>query len=266
MKKLLVVFMAAVLLTACGSKSDGDTDTREELVIVTSPDYAPYEFYNPNKTGQEAFVGADVELAKYIAEKLDKKLVLEAMNFSDIPTAVRQGTYDLGISGFTYEKERAEVVAFSKGYDNSESTCQGFLVKKDKLDEYKTLDDFKKITLAVQNGSVQQKYAEKDLAGADLQLIGQLDDGALQLKTDKVDAVVISCAAGEGFVANNPEFAVSEVTFDIVDEAGMMVITNKDNTELLDQINTIIDEVVAQDLYAKWLEEAIQLKTELGIE
>lgn len=248
------------MLTACGS-----TDSNE-LLVVTSPDYGPYEFLNPNASGQEAYLGADMELARYIAKELGKELSIKSMDFGDIPSAVSQGKFDLGISGFTWEKDRAEVVAFSKGYDNSESTCQGFLVKKDKVDEYKTLEDFSKLRLAVQNGSVQQAYAEEHLENADLKLIAQLVDGALQLSTDKVDAVVISCAAGEGYVATNPEFAVSPVVFDIVDEQGMMVILNKKDTELLDQINTIIDEVVEQGLYQEWTKTALDQMAEYGIE
>lgn len=261
MKKILLAVLATFLLTACGSNNESD-----QLVVVTSPDYAPYEFLHPDKTGQEAFVGADIELAKYIADKLGKTLVIESLGFSDIPGAVGKGTYDLGISGFTYEPERAEVVLFSKGYDTSESSCQGFLVNKDKVDEYKSIEDFNKLDVAVQNGSVQQKYAEEFIPGANLSLVGQLNDGAMQLQTNAVDAVAISCAAGEGFVSGNPQFAVSPVVFDIQDIEGMMVISSKENQELIDEINKIIDEVIEQGLYKQWYADAIELRDELGIE
>lgn len=268
MKKITALLLLALSLSACTSKNDTSVyeniKENKEIVVAVSPDYVPYEFINPNKEGQEQYVGADIELAKYIAEKLDVKLNIKAMDFSDIPSAIALKKFDIGISGFTYSKERAEQVQFSESYDNSESTCQGFLVRKDKADQFKSLDDFKNASIVMQNGSLQQTYVMEQLPDAKHRPIAKLDDAVLELKYDKVDAVAISCESGSSFTINNKDIVVSDVKFDIIDEEGMMVIMPKEEQELLNEINEIIKEVKANGLYEQWMKEANELASELG--
>ena len=49
-----------ITLSSCQTESD-------TLHIGFSPDYAPYEFVDLTKSDDDKYVGADVELAKYIA-------------------------------------------------------------------------------------------------------------------------------------------------------------------------------------------------------
>lgn len=267
MKKLIALLFITLTITACGSKTDNileQIDSQEEIVVAVSPDYPPYEFIDASKSGQDQYVGADVQLAKYIAEHLDVKLTIKAMDFSDIPSAVALQRFDLGISGFTYSDERAEQIQFSNAYDNSESTCQGFLVHNDNMNDFNNIDDFKDSTIVVQNGSLQQNYLEAQLPEANERPIAKLDDAVLELKYGKVDAVAISCEAAKSFTLNNDDISLSEVKFDIIDEEGMMIIMPKEQTELLNKINAILDEVSEQGLYSEWMDEANTLAEELG--
>ena len=267
MKKLITLLLITLTITACGSKSTNilaDVQSKEELVVVVSPDYPPYEFIDPNKSDQDQYVGADIELAKYIADKIGVDLTIKAMDFSDIPSAVALQKFDLGISGFTYSDERAEQIQFSQAYDNSESTCQGFLVRKDQAANFKDISDFEDATIVAQNGSLQQTYLNEQLPNANERLIAKLDDAVLELKYQKVDAVAISCEAAKTFTMNNDDIMLSEVKFDIIDEEGMMVIMPKDQDQLLNKINEILDEVEAEGLYSQWMSEANILAEELG--
>ncbi len=267
MKKIITLILITLTITACGNKTGSVLDqieTNEEIIVAVSPDYPPYEFIDASKTGQDQYVGADVELAKYIANELGVKLTIKAMDFSDIPSAVSLQRFNVGISGFTYSDERAEQIQFSKPYDNSESTCQGFLVHKDNAKDFKNIDDFSKSTIVVQNGSMQQNYLQAQLPEANERPIAKLDDAVLELKYGKVDAVAISCEAAKSFTLNNDDILLSDIKFDVIDEEGMMVIMPKDQTELLDKINAILDDVIDQGLYSKWMSDANLLAEELG--
>ena len=57
-----------------------------KIVFVTSPDYAPYEFIDLDKMGQgdDQYVGADIELAKYIAQELGVELEIHPMDFDSV--------------------------------------------------------------------------------------------------------------------------------------------------------------------------------------
>ncbi|CAM3746832.1 transporter substrate-binding domain-containing protein [Erysipelothrix urinaevulpis] len=270
MKKTLIILFVTLFLTACSSKPEEQSNLyqdildKKEIVVAVSPDYVPYEFIDPSKQGQDQYVGADIELAKYIAEKLGITLTIKAMDFSDIPSAIALERFDLGISGFTHSEERAKQIQFSDSYDNSESTCQGFLVRKDRADEFKSLKDFEEAHVVVQNGSLQQTYVQQQLPNSKQRPIGKLDDGVLELKYNKVDAVAISCESGASFTLNNDDLMVSDVKFDIIDEEGMMVIMPKEQTELLEHINAIIKEVKENGLYAEWMNDANKLAEDLG--
>ena len=266
MKKLLSMLSVLLVLTACSSsvQSLNDIQKSGKLTVAVSPDYAPYEFLDISKSGQEQYVGADIELAKFIADEMGVELELKSMDFADIPSAINLGKFNLGISGFTYSEERAEQILFSNAYDNSESTCQGFLIKKERNHEFTSLDDFKDKSIAMQNGSLQQSYAEQQLPNAKHRLINRLDDAILELKYEKVDAVAISCESAKSFMLNNEDITLSDIKFDIIDEGGMMVIMGKDQTELLEVVNEAIEKVKEQGLYVEWMIEANKLAEEIG--
>ena len=86
----------------------------------------------------------------------------------------------------------------------------------------------------------------------------------LALDSGKVDAVSVSIANGEMFVSTNPKLAVSTVQFDN-SQNGNVIGFPKGETELVDAVNKIIDEVLEQGLYDQWLEEATVEAENLGL-
>lgn len=69
------------------------------LYVTLSPDFAPIEFVDSSKDGQEQYVGFDVTLAKYIADYIGVDLVIEPMSFDACQTAVYTGSVPMSISG-----------------------------------------------------------------------------------------------------------------------------------------------------------------------
>ena len=85
-----------------------------ELVMATNAAFPPYEYYADN-----SIVGIDAEMARAIADKLDKKLVIEDMEFDSIITAVQGGKADIGVAGMTITEDRLKNVNFSDPYTTS---------------------------------------------------------------------------------------------------------------------------------------------------
>ena len=83
-KKLLSIALGTALMittmTGCGSSQNRLDKIKEsgKLVLATSPDFAPLEFEDLS-SGEKKYVGSDIELAKYIAEKLGVELQVSAM-------------------------------------------------------------------------------------------------------------------------------------------------------------------------------------------
>ena len=87
-----------------------------ELHITLSPDFAPMEFIDSSKDGQEQYVGLDVFLAKYIADYIGVKLVIEPMSFDACQTAVYTASVPMSVSGYVWTEERAESYEISDYY------------------------------------------------------------------------------------------------------------------------------------------------------
>lgn len=93
---------------------DGLDYSNGELVMATNAAFPPYEYYNNN-----SIVGIDVEMARAIADKLNKKLVIEDMEFDSIITAVQGGKADIGVAGMTVTEDRLKNINFSDPYTTS---------------------------------------------------------------------------------------------------------------------------------------------------
>ena len=268
-KKLWMVIFMTLVLVGCSSKSSNPPANlleaikqKGEIVVATSPDYPPFEFSDPRELGQNQFVGADIELARYIAQKLGVKLSIQSMSFDDIPSAVSLKKYDLGLSGFSYTPDRAKVVDFTVGYNTTEGENQGFLVLDSNT--FTSLADFNKATITMQNGSLQQALTEAQTPNATKRLTTSLDDAVMELKAGKTDAVAISWATAEAFLLNNSGIKISSVPFEITYEQGIMGIIPKGEKELLEQLDTIISSARDSGDYAKWLSDAKVLAAEVG--
>ena len=110
--------LALVALVGCerDSRSGVDprvTDASRPLVFLTHPAEPPCAY----RDASGAIVGTDVDLARRIAAKMGRKLVVEGVEFSDILPRLKTGTADFGIATITITEARTRDVDFSAPYD-----------------------------------------------------------------------------------------------------------------------------------------------------
>ena len=72
----------------------------------------PFSFVD----GSQKAVGFDIELASYVAQKLDMKLEIVNMEFGALIPALSSGKVDMIASCITITEERAKKVLFSEPY------------------------------------------------------------------------------------------------------------------------------------------------------
>ncbi len=233
------------------------------LVVGTSPDFPPAEFIDEEGN----VVGCEMQMAQYIADCLGVELQIETMDFSAVLTSVDTGKVDLGISGFGYKTDRAENFELSHGFSDGEANCHTLLVPADKVDSYSTLEDFSGLVVAAQATSLQQMYAEDEIPDVQMELVSTIDQAILDLSAGKVDAVALSCTVADSYAQNsNGTLARSTVEFDLTpyaDYAGNVAAAKKGETSLIEAVNTIVDHVNDEGIYAIWYQEA---KAQAGIE
>lgn len=270
LKKILTAVLCATLafgLTGCGSGGSESKNALEKvqdagvLKVAVSPDFAPYEFQDPSKSGQDTYVGSDIEMIKYIADKLGVKMEIMAMDFDTCLAAVTQKKVDCSINGYYPSEERKKSVDFTDAYfDDSE---QVVVVNKEDVSKYKEASDFDGETVTAQNGSAQDTIVDQYLSGAKKQLISKVTDGTQMVKSKKAAGVVVQKVVADSIVASDTSLAIAEPVF-LYDEAELVVAVSKDAKELKDKMNEIIKEINEQKLYEGWLVDAQELTATIG--
>ncbi len=261
MKKILALVMA-LALTVCAIAGCSGKD-ENVLVMATNAQFPPYEFYE----GDE-MVGIDVEIAGKIAEKLDMKLEIKDVEFDGIVAGVASGKYDMGMAGMTVTEERKQSVNFTDSYAKG---VQAVIVNADSA--YTSYEEFYTgfdadgnpagvkdgITIGVQSGTTGDIYASSDPVdwgfGADN--VKQYNNGAdavEALKSGKVTAVIIDNEPAKAYVAANTGLKILEGAYTDEDYA---IAIGKNNTELLEKINTALKELIADGTVAGIVEKYI---------
>ncbi len=270
-KKLFCAALAAAMLMAtmsgCGSSQNRLEKILEsgKLVLATSPDFAPLEFEDLS-SGEAQYVGSDIELAKYIAEKLGVELEISAMDFSAVQAAIPSGQADIAISGFARTEERAQNMELSTPFNITEDGGQTVLVAKGQGANYTAAEDFSGLQIGAQNGSLQYNLVSSQLPeDVEIVPVGSLNDGVLMLETGKIDALASDLSNAELLLESHDGIETTDFMFEYSSE-GNVAAVKKGETELIEAVNEIIEEVNELGLYEQWKDEATELAKSLGLE
>jgi len=264
MKKAIIILLtAALLLGAFGCQKK----TASKLTVAMSPDFAPMEFVDTSKSGQEQYVGFDVTLANYLARELGMELEIKPMSFDACQTAVQLGSVDMSISGFSWTAEREENYLISDYYiagDNE--TQQSVITLKAKEGTAAAPEAFAGWKVGAQAASLQEKLVQEALlpAGAELVTYKSIDDAVLALQTGKIDALAVAHGNGEAIISNNPDIAFAGYDFEVDPKyENNVILLNKKSTELLQKVNAALQKALEANYYDGWYEDA---KALAGIE
>lgn len=224
MKKIVVLLISLLFISGCGNK--------DTLVMVTEAGFAPYEYYENGE-----IVGVDIDIAKEIANKLDKKLVIKDVAFDSIINEVKTGKADIGAAGISYSDERAKQVDFTINYATSR---QVVIVGEDS--DINSVNDISNKAIAVQLGSVADSYVTENFPNARVvrqkKYLAAIED----LSTKKVDCVVMDELPAYEMVNSNPGLKILDGQL-ASDSYGMVV--QKGNTELLEAVNEVLEELIS---------------------
>lgn len=268
MKKLIAVLLAGLMcasLAACGSKTEepaqapAETETPAQegqdaeapaeteapaessaevktvtegvRTMGTNAAFPPYEFYE----GEE-IVGIDAEIAGLLAEKLGLKLEIMDMDFSAIVTSVQTGGVDIGLAGMTVTEERLENVNFTNSYATG---VQVIIVKEDS--EIASADDLEGKLIGVQEGTTGYTFCSEDFGEENVLAYTNGATAVQNLINGSVDCVVIDQQPAISFVEANEGLKILETEYVIEDYAAAVA---KENTALLEALNTALDELI----------------------
>ena len=260
MKKIFTVILAAALALVCtacgGSKSDAGKDRLAQIKekgcieLCTEPYFAPYEYVDPTKSGDEQYQGMDIEVAKYIADKLGVELKITALDF----TAVLSRAESLRLSDVYY----------------STNTGYGFIVRTEDVGKYTDLDSLKDAVVITQSGSVQEALYNEYVNGdcKEFKLVANMTDGYLAVAEGKADVCICSTASAQLYADANGGLSIPDYRFDVDPNMnGTCVAMPQEGTEsLAEVVNECIAELKDAGSIETWYGEYQTAAAELGIE
>ena len=264
MKKFFAVIMASAiavgLLSGCGNKEvEQAAEEIKEAADVVADDLAEgkgtftvgfdQEFPPYGYVGDDGeFTGFDLDLAAEVADRLGLELVLTPIDWDAKDLELSSGAIDCIWSGFTING-REDLYTWSEPYtDNS----QVFVVKK--TSGIEDFDDLKGSIVAVQtDSSAQQALDGEDFADLkasfdDYILVPNYNQAFMDLESGAVDAVAMDIGVARFQIEGK------EDTYRILDEPIVSELYGigflKGNTELRDQVQAAMDEIIADGTFA----------------
>ena len=268
MKKLIAIALAALLVlgmfAGCsaaeetkGGANTYNLSTVKEgyLTVITSPDYAPYEFYALDAEGNPSLAGFDMQLAQYIADYLGLTLEVVPMSFNGIVGEMGAGSADLAIAGLSPDPERETAMDFSDIYYEGK---QAFVTVTDKASQFTDLASTNSadFTIAAQTGTIQMDLAQQFSPNAEIVPLIKATDIIAELVSGQLDGAYIEWDVAVAYQANYPELTiVCEAPYDA---EGNVIGVAKGNADLLKYVNEALNKCVDDGDFAQYVATALE--------
>lgn len=267
MKKFIAIILTLILtlsmFAGCVSKDEVgpgpntyNIKTVKEgyLTVITSPDYAPYEFYALDENGTPTLAGFDMALAQYIADYLGLTLEVVPMDFNGIVGEMSAGTADLAIAGLSPDPDREGAMDFSDMYYEGK---QAFITSKSKASLFTDLASTNnaKYQIAAQTGTIQNELATQYSPNAQLINLVKATDIIAELMSDKIDGAYVEWDVAVAYQANYPDLhIVCEVPYEA---DGNVIGVNKGNADLLKYVDEALNKCIDDGEFAQYVATAL---------
>lgn len=259
---MLAVLMAVGMFAACTPVEEAPAGTNKYnlttvkegyLTVVTSPDYAPYEFYALDENGKPELAGFDMYLAQYIADYLGLTLDVVTIDFNGIIGEMGAGSADLALAGLSPEPDRLEKMDFSDIYYGGK---QAFVTIKSKKAQFTDLASTNNadFSIGAQNGTIQMELAEQYSPDAELVSLTKATEIIAELVEGKLDGAYIEWDVAVSYQKNYPDLEIlCEVPYDA---DGNVIGVAKGNEDLLKYVNEALHKCVDEGTFNQYLEKA----------
>ena len=151
---------------------------------------------------------------------------------------------------------RQKIFDFSDTYYESETVL---VVKKDATGTYKQTGDFAKKSVAVQKGSIQENIAKANLSDANVVSLAQPGEAINELKSGQVEGVVLEKAIAQGYVDQNSDLAVSDITLKSDSKDAYAVAMPKGSDKLKAKVNKVIAKLKKEGKIDSYVKDAYAL-------
>lgn len=275
MKKILCMLLTVLLLLSCTACGGAEQDRlalikeRGCITLCTEPYFAPFEFVDPTKTGDAQYVGMDIEIAQYIADKIGVELQIVPLDFTAVLAGVADGKYDMAISAMAYDPARDAAMNLSQVY-YSDGTGYGLLVRAEDAGKYESIESLQDAVVITQSGSVQESLYKEQVNGAckEFKLVANMTDAYLAVKENKADVCICDASSAQLYADANGGLAVSDFRFEVDPNMnGTVVGLPPEGTDsLMEIVNQCLTELKESGQIADWYTEYAEYAAGLGVQ
>lgn len=255
-RNLFVVLVLVISLSLCACGNSSDESKKETFKIGMECNYAPFNWTQstedngayPIESGGYAG-GYDVEIAKKLAEGMEKELVIVKTDWDGLTPALTSGKIDAIIAGMSPTADRKLTIDFSNPYYTSK-----FVMVIDKDGAYKDatkMEDFAGAKISAQQNTFNYQLIDQ-IEGVDKQQpLETFSALIVALNSGKIDGYIAEVPAADSAIASNPNLTsvdFGENGFNASDEdASVSVGIKKGNTELIEEVNKLLLEITEEE-------------------
>ncbi len=248
---LLAGIMAATMMVGCVNTAEADT-----FVVGVDDGFAPMGF----RDEANEIVGFDIDLAKEAGARMGKEVIIQPIEWSQKVLELNNDKIDVIWNGFTITEERQQEVLFTRPYLKNN---QVIVVGADS--DIAAKADLAGREVGLQSGSSAMDALSADPINEQIKACSEYENNVYalnDLKIGRVEAVIIDEVVAKYYVSKEPEsFKVLDESL-AAEEYGIGV--KMGNTELLEELQKAIDEMIADgtaaEISEKWFGEDIVLK------
>ena len=216
----------------------------KELRVGSALEELPWGKVDP-KTGKE--IGAEVEIAKLVADKLSVKLVLVNKGFDYLLPDLLNKQYDVVIAGMSITNERKKLVNFTGPYL---TTGLSIIVRKDNQ-SIKSVSDLEGKKVGTLSGTTSHEFLQT-LKNVDVRAYDDPGKYITETINGNIDATVYDATAANNYLKENPSL---KVTGDLLKKEQYGMAVRKGDVMLLNELNLIISEIKDSDEFKKIIQE-----------
>jgi len=211
-----------------GGTGEMTTVTAGVLTVGSDCDYPPFIEMQGDKP-----IGFEPEMLQAIADEIGLELLyLPPQNFDTILASVASGNkMDIGVSSFTINDERKQLVDFSTSYFDSNQAAVSL-----KTSNYKSAMDFDGLVVGAQSGTTGADWVRENLGpGTTLKEFNQASELMASLSAGDIQGAFFDEPAAAQYVATSYTNAHIVEAIPTGEQYGIAV--SKDNPGLLKAIN-----------------------------
>lgn len=255
--KLLSFIVVGVLLsiiTSCGNNNT--VDDRPTFTVGMECAYAPFNWTENIKSdtnypidGTSFYAeGYDVQMAKKIADALNYRLVIKAIEWDGLIPALQAGQIDAIIAGMSDTEERRVNVDFTFAYYRSTHVL--VMEKNSKYVSGTTLNDFTGANVVGQIETLYDSLIDQLIGVNHLTPLADVPTIITSIKSKRADITILEEPVAKGVIETNPDLTYISLTsgFNVSEEDVCVAIAvKKGNSELQTKINNVLNTISEAD-------------------